>query len=1053
MQWNKEQKLAIDTLNNNIIVSAGAGSGKTAVLTERIVNHIRRGVDIKNLLVLTFTNAAAKEMKERVRKKLSEDKDLSIYADLVEASNITTFDSYILNIVKKYNYLLKVPRDIKITDSYYVNVKINEILDNLLLLYYQNNKIDDYFSLFPSNSDKTLKEGIIDLYNKVILKPDSRVFLENYIEKFYSGENIEGIISKYYEVILSKIKAKSSLMSELREIVFEIRESVSAEFGETSDKIEYIDIAQEWCENYFRVISDDKFDYAAVKDVICNVPVFGNRKFGDADELKKLFSDKKKDIFKAEKELVMFENKSEIIESINSERKINALVCDITLKLLDEVSRFKCENNCYEFIDISKMAISLVRDFSSVREELKNNIYEILIDEYQDNSDLQEIFIGYISNKNVYTVGDIKQSIYRFRNANPYNFKEKYDLYRDTSEGIKIDLNQNYRSRREVLNNINLIFNNLMSDLYGDANYKEEHQMQYGFKKYDEFNLHDYDMEIVRYTSPKNLEDDMSVFSCAEFECFYIVNDIKEKIKSKYQVFDKETGKMRDAEYSDFAILIDRTTNFDMYKSILEYHGIPVAINADSSIKVKDISMIISSLIKLLVLQKNRCYDKSYYHSFMSIGRSFLSDYTDEELFVIIHNSKKEGKYFTKPFDNKITNLIEDVIPYIDIYSTLDVYNMLISKFEVIERLSLIGDVNENMAIIEYLGNFIETMASNGEPIDVISKYIDDLFKLDEDIKYSTDTKDAPGIKLMTIHKSKGLEFPICYFSMLNSRWVQAEYNKKIGYFEESGIYCENGKSVVKEVGKSLSIKKEISEKIRLFYVALTRAREKMIILSCEADAKKDYENVESFNSMNDFVHHVNKHIEKYIKDIGDLNLSKDYNRNILNFTIKYQEKKEYPKYNYLTEKVNKNRISKDVVEVLGEEELENIEFGLTLHAYLEALDFRNIDISFIKNKQHYDIINNVLKNDIFKNISKAKTYHEHEFIMTVDGKKYNGIIDLLAIYDDHIDIIDYKLSNVSHKEYDRQLIIYKQYVMSKYDLPINCYLLSLLHNKVREVK
>ncbi|HAB66033.1 MAG TPA: hypothetical protein DCE23_01565, partial [Firmicutes bacterium] len=215
-------------------------------------------------------------------------------------------------------------------------------------------------------------------------------------------------------------------------------------------------------------------------------------------------------------------------------------------------------------------------------------------DEYQDTNDIQETFISLIENNNVYMVGDVKQSIYRFRNANPYIFKNKYDAYSNNQNGIKIDLVQNFRSRSEVLDNINTVFKLIMDDEIGGAAYEQSHQMIYGNKSYISEGKTDYNynFEILEY----NLPDDKT-YSKAEIEIFTIAKDIKNKVSSKYQIFDKDEKVLRDISYKDFVILLDRSADFDLYKKIFEYEGIPLTVFKELNLNNSNDIYILKNII------------------------------------------------------------------------------------------------------------------------------------------------------------------------------------------------------------------------------------------------------------------------------------------------------------------------------------------------------------------------------------------------------------------------------------------------------------------------
>ena len=287
-------------------------------------------------------------------------------------------------------------------------------------------------------------------------------------------------------------------------------------------------------------------------------------------------------ILKEIKELCRYSSTSEIKEEILATYNNIEIIIEILKEFDEKLTKWKKEEEIFNFNDISRMAIKVVDENPDIKNELVRSFNEILVDEYQDTSDTQEKFISLISSNNVYMVGDIKQSIYRFRNANPYIFKNKYDSYRDTDLGIKIDLLKNFRSRKEVLENINLLFDLFMDDRIGGADYKESHRMVFGNNSYIKEGLteQNYDYELITYN-----KDELGNLTKDEEEAFIIGNDILKKMNEKFQVFDKDELRLRNIEYSDFVILLDKSKNFNLYKKIFEIFHIPLAILKDESLK------------------------------------------------------------------------------------------------------------------------------------------------------------------------------------------------------------------------------------------------------------------------------------------------------------------------------------------------------------------------------------------------------------------------------------------------------------------------------------
>ena len=1060
MAWTEEQKIAIDKRGSNILVSAGAGSGKTAVLTERITQLVLEGHPLERLLVLTFTNAAAAEMKGRVRKKLAEknaktpNERYSHALEVIDASNIMTFNAYTMNLARKYFDRLNISRDFGIANSYYITLKANEILDDILNRYYEANdlRLIDYFSKFKAVDDDDFKKSILNVYYYCLQKLDVEDFINTYVTDHFTNEKIDEIVKKYVKFIHNEALKIKNCLSNLRN---------ELDYSKSSSLVEKLEDAEQ------RIL--DSSTYSEFRDFYNTIsvsryfPSKGRQDEMDSDLYKKLRDALKKSIEKFSS-YVSYDSEEDIGLSIHNTKPYAELYFEIIGKLYRRLMEFKMENSYFEFGDIDRMVIRLIRDKDDIKNEVKGSLDEILIDEYQDNNDIQEAFIKLIENNNVYMVGDVKQSIYRFRNANPYIFKNKYDSYKNNNGGFKIDLNKNFRSRNEVLNNINLIFNTIMTEDLGDAAYKEEHQMNFGLTKYND-NKHDflYDMKIMTYNiKDYNKDPDASKndYSKEEIESFYIAQDIKEKVDSKMMIFDKDSEKLRPIRYSDFCILMDRGASFNLLKKILEYHNIPSAINTDSKLTDSPLASIIYGLVNLVIGHAYNKFDNEYCHSLLSIGRSFLfkdklsDDYLIELVYDLKHADNEDMK--NDLLNNPISNIAASIAKNVYTMSPTAIYEMIIDKYKVSENLPLIGNVDEGLIVLEYIKDFILNIESLGESLKDIKEYLNDIVSSENDIKYSLDVSNTDGVKIMNIHKSKGLEFPICYFAGLSKGFNDSDINAKIGMINDMLFFDSNDeKSPIKYVSKNDFYKADRSERDRLLYVALTRAREHMIFVMPEFDEDKeliptDYENIKSIE---DLLFLAKNEIEPYIRHVGSLdNLTTEYKES--SYNVKYNASKpEYHLNDYKGDIISKFRISREVIEVLSDSEQENIDLGLHLHSIMEHLDFKNIDLSNLDDSDK-DIISNVLKCKLFTNIRDAKTYHEHEFVFDNKNKEYHGIIDLLAIYDDHIDIIDYKLSNINHKEYDKQLSIYKDYVKTiDNSKPIRCYLLSLLSAEVREVK
>ena len=742
-------------------------------------------------------------------------------------------------------------------------------------------------------------------------------------------------------------------------------------------------------------------------------------------------------------------------EEILSTKSNVKVIIDIIKELDKELTLYKQENELYNFNDIARLAIKVVSDFEDVREELTNSFNEILVDEYQDTSDTQETFISLISNNNVYMVGDIKQSIYRFRNANPYIFKNKYDTYRDTDAGIKIDLVKNFRSRKEVLDNINLLFDLFMDDEIGGADYKASHRMVFGNNTYLEqgYTEQDYNLSVLTYKEvPKPFTKD-------EQEAFIIGQDIINKIENKFQVFDKDTGILRNIEYKDFVILLDKSKNFDLYKKIFEYLHIPLTILKDEALRKDQDILVIKNLLKLLVCIKEKNFSEEFKYSFMSISRSFLFKITDEEIYEhLVNNTYKETELYKKCLE---------VLENIDLMSASNYLNYILEEFNYEEKLITIGNVKSFRVRAEYFYNLVKNFEANGNTIYDFLNYLDEIFDADYDLKFSINTSSSNSCKIMTIHKSKGLEFPICYFAGFSSKFNTLELKERIIYDNKYGLVLQKvdgyyKDTILKTLLKVNTKKEEISEKIRLLYVAVTRAKEKMIIVMPEQEETPEVFDIvpiyerNKYNSFLSIVKSIYATLQPFeVKT--DIKVSRDYqstespsseeNLRVDDTLEVLEQKKQEEIY------IEESRYSKDSLHIITKEEQELMDFGTKVHEVLEQLDFINPELNNINLPEWIlSKVEKFLETDIIKENINNKMYKEYEFTYLEDNKYSHGIIDLLIETPTKMIIIDYKLKGITDENYDKQLNGYRKVIKDKTKKETECYLYSIMDNCFRKV-
>ena len=1034
MNWSKEQELAINTEGSNVIVSAGAGAGKTAVLTARVLRKLKQGIHVNELLILTFTNAAAAEMKDRIREEILADDSLLEEANLLDSAYITTFDSYSLSIVKKYHTKLNITNKINITDEATIDIIKKEILAEIFDENYLTPKTNfmKLINDFCLKNDKDLQNYILNIYKKIELIYDKKEYLNNYFKTVFTEEKINSYLKEYENLLREK-------QSSIKELLLELGNYFENDFClKVEDSLKELLKANTYDD--FSKISDIKTVKAP----------------SNSDIIGKSIKDTIYSLVKEIKGLCIYTNSQEIKDELLSTKENLEVIINILKEFDKRLEEKKKTNEIFGYSDISRLAISLVKDYSDIREEITSNFNEILVDEYQDTSDLQELFISLISRNNVYMVGDIKQSIYRFRNANPYIFKDKYDTYSDESNSnVKIDLLNNFRSREEVLKNINMLFDLIMDDSIGGANYKASHRMVFGNKDYlSKGNSNqNYNLDVLTYNP-----DELKKITKDEEEAFIIGNDIKSKVTNNYQVFDKKKKVLRNANYNDFVILLDKSKNFTLYKKVFEYLNIPLSILTDESLTKDDDVVVIKNLLRLLICIKESRFDNEFKYTFMSLSRSFLWKTSDDEIYkYFINDNFKESDLYLKCLE--LTKELDNM--------NLSSYLLyVLDEFNYDEKLITIGNVKSFRTRYEYFYNLCRNYESLGNTIYDFVDYLNEIFEGNYDLSFNTNNISNNSCRIMTIHKSKGLEFPVCYYAGLYSKFNTMELNDKIIFDNKYGIVLPKvdnyyKDTILKVLLKDYLKREDISERIRLFYVAVTRAKEKMIIVMPKIDEENLIEGIvplytrEKYNSFLSVMKSIYTILLPYViesnvigtKDYLDLKKS---NKELIKVTDNLEIKEINIESNLLEEK----HYSKDKLHLVDSHEKELLEFGTKVHEILEEIDFNNYDLS------NYDIddqvkekINSFINSDFMKDKLDSKMYKEYEFLYKEDNTLSHGIIDLLIEQDNKMIIVDYKLKNIDDENYDKQLNGYRKYIENKTNKLVECYLYSIIDENYREVK
>ena len=1007
-RWTLEQQKAIDVRGHNIIVSAGAGSGKTAVLTERVFQILKQGASLDEILVLTFTNAAASEMRARIRSKLRNEPSLENLASKIDASDICTFDAYALSLVKKYHYVLGVSANVSIIDENIVKIKKRKLLNSIFdSLYEQKNEpFLTFINKYALRSDDDLQDFVLRIDEMINLKIDKKGYLKNYLSEYYSISRIQHDLEEFRQHIRSIAITTQ-------------RGALEYENPKMSDSV---------CKALEPIITAP--DYDTFNEALSLFKFPSRNKLSEEDSLLHESLSSACDKFTS---YAAIGKSSDVISRYQATQETVALLLEMIEKLNEKLDRFKKTYEVYTFSDIAKMALMLVKN-TEVGKTLQKKLKFIMIDEYQDTSDIQEEFVSNIGNENVYMVGDIKQSIYRFRNANSEIFANKYSQYKKGLGGEAIDLNKNFRSRSEVIQDINTLFSDIMSADFGGADYRREHLIEVGNIAYDQLgaNSENHHLEVLRYEK-KDPGEKM------EIEAALIAEDILSKIQKGYSVFDKDKNLPGQAEFKDFAILIDRKTKFEIFQKVFSEYGIPLKVEKDADLSDSDVILAFQNLVRLFFLTSQNLFDETFRHSFMSIARSFLFRLPDQMILDILKSKQYE--------QNEIIVKMRKITEARKSYPLSEILSSLVDEFAFFEKTVEVGNVAENRHKIQGLIELSLSLEKIGYGIKEFVDYFDDLSTYEITLAVPNQEVVENCVRLMSIHKSKGLEFPIIYYAGLGSRFN--DQNMKSSFLADSryGIVLPiidemEASNLYHYLIKINERKAELSEQIRLFYVALTRAKEKMICLyQIPQKEKVPLLSVDGANSFSDFIRFVEAE-QKYGKNVELTGIKTKFSKeNIKDLHVILKEN------SIPAMVITSKRASKTSSEKVDQKLLD---FGTRIHALLEIVDFKKSDLSFITDVREKALIEKALKASIFQSLDGAEIFKEYQFIDT--DNHVNGIIDLLLVFKEHCLIVDYKLKNLDDEAYRQQLTVYQRFVEQSFKRNTECFLLSVLTGEVKKV-
>ena len=911
VQWTKEQQEVIRLRDRNILVSAAAGSGKTAVLVERILSKITDNThpaDIDRLLIMTFTRAAAGEMKERIsaviEKALGEDPDnehLQRQTTLLHTAQITTIDGFCAYIIRNYFHLIGLDPGYRTADEGELKLLRGDVVKALLEEHYaqKDEKFQKFVECFATGkSDENLGDLIQKLYEMAMSNP----FPEEWLQKCLGDYRIESLeelretewMKMLWDAVGDELQEAELLIREARNVCAEADGPYLYEDALNSDLILVRDL-QELAE---------KRDYNGTVKVLVK-PAFARlstKKALDVEEQKKQrvkeLRDEEKGILKELGQRYFQSSEEEILEMIRYVREPIEMLIELTIQFMEQFGMAKREKNILDFTDMEHFALQILMTkegeeihMSQAARELSAKYDEVLVDEYQDSNFVQELLTTAVSGwinqkKNIFMVGDVKQSIYRFRLARPELFMEKYKSYStEEAKEQRIDLHKNFRSRAQVLESVNFIFRQIMGEDLGGVTYDKDAALYPGASfpegESEEFVKTEVlliekdreelaDVQESADAGAQGSQMELENQNAQELEALAIAQRIQE-IVGKEQIVDKETREYRPVEYGDIVILLRTAYGWaETFREVLASQGIPVYCTSRTG--------YFSALEIVTVLNYLKVCDNPLQDiPLMGVLRSPIVGCTSQELAELrIHYPKGL--------------LYESLTAYVgessktDFLTEKDFLKLKLSNFlQLLEKVRNMAAYTPVHELILYVlketgyGNYARALPGGEQRFANLTMLVEKAMDYEKtsyrglfnfvryieqlqayEVDYGEVNLTGAGntaVEIMTIHKSKGLEFPVVFVAGMGKQFNFQDMNAGLLLHPELGIGADAvipekrviASSLNKQIIRRQLLKESLGEELRVLYVAMTRAKEKLILTGTVGKLEKQMVSLSRF--------------------------------------------------------------------------------------------------------------------------------------------------------------------------------------------------------------
>ena len=892
--WTTQQKRAIDIRNADVLVSAAAGSGKTAVLTERILGLLtdpEHPMDVDRLLVVTFTKAAAGEMKNRIEKRLNgyllekgEDRHVRRQIALLPHARITTIDSFCLNVVKNHFTALSLDPDFRVAEEGEVKLLKADTCEAVLEDAYA--EADPEFIHFlegyvSGKDDAALSEYILKLAEFAESHPEPMEKLAEWVQAFEDDQDLEK--APWMADFVADIHGEArELLTLCQKGLFYCHLDEGPIFYEPAfladERMIKTLLNEQTAEGIFALLSDLSFERLASKRG--EIPY--------KEEAKAI-----RDLVKARLQGMAKHYGSATMDGIrkeqeNGQRSVRVLA-QLTRSFLERYAQAKRERNLADFADLEHMALQILTEKtpegyrpSLVAEEMAEHYTQILIDEYQDSNRLQEVILTAVSGQNkgehhLFHVGDVKQSIYQFRLARPELFLDKYHRYGDEGQEVAIELGQNFRSHPQVLSDINRLFFGLMRESYGGIEYDDRAALYPGRIPAGEEDITDGGAFVKKETLPLKTElllcetqndedaeeedEEAELAGDAEKEAAMIVRRIKELTDPETGLWLPEGEDGRRADTGDVAVLLRSFSGLEeQIKKALEEEGIPVQLQSREGYFQ---TYEVQAVLQYLSLLSNPRQDiplaavlKSPFASLSTVELALMAgEYRASESYEESEAELYDAAvwYRTGGEKEELRGKLDRFLSQLETFRDLAGYSPVAPLLQELFQATGFLRIMQTMPGGEKREANLEFLRKKAADFDATSyRGLYDFVRYIENIqKVKVDFGEAPAfaeqekaVRIMTIHKSKGLEFPICFVSGLGRKFSDRSQADKILTHPDWGLaldFVDPEQRVKRNTFRKRRFAERLKkdshgEELRVLYVAATRARDKLIFTATVKD-------------------------------------------------------------------------------------------------------------------------------------------------------------------------------------------------------------------------